>query len=110
MVSQLNEKYEIKDETVAAYVRWVFEVMKLLKHFSITDIPRSENRQADALSKLANSFEDGKSKRIQWETLKERSIDPHEIFWLGRSSTWVDSILAYLATACYPYTPRKLTA
>jgi len=49
---------------MAAYVRRVWEATKLLKHFTITHIPRSENRQTDALSKLASSSEDGKPKNI----------------------------------------------
>jgi len=44
----------------------------------------------DALSKLASSSDDGKPKNIQWEALIERSIDPHEVLWLDRSSTWMD--------------------
>ena len=96
VISQLNDAYESKDDTMAAYVRRVREATKLLKYFAITYIPRSENRQADALSKLASSFDDGKLKNIQWETLTERSIDPHEVLWLDRSSTWMDPIHAYL--------------
>ena len=71
VVSQLNGEYEAKDDTMAVYVRRVREATKLRKHFSITHIPWSENRQADMLFKLATSSEDGKPKHIQWETLIE---------------------------------------
>ena len=77
---------------MAAYLRRVLEATKLLKHFSITHIPLSENQQVDALSKLASSSKDEKPKRIQWETLMERSIEPHEVPWLDKSSTWMDPI------------------
>ena len=54
VVSQLNGEYKAKDDdTMAAYIHWVREATKLLKHFSITHTLRSENQQADALSKLA---------------------------------------------------------
>jgi len=79
VVSQLNREYELKDDTMAAYIRWLREATGLLKHSLITHILQLENRQADALSKLASSIEDEKPKRIQWETLIERSIDPREI-------------------------------
>jgi len=49
---------------MAAYVRQVREATKLLKHFAIMHIPRLENQQADALSKLMSSFDDGKRKNI----------------------------------------------
>ena len=87
VVSQLNGEYETKNDIMAAYLWCVREATRLLKHFAITHIPQSENRQADALSKLASSSEDGKPKNIKWEILMERSIDPHEILWLDRSST-----------------------
>ena len=74
VVSQLNGTYEVKDNTMAAYVRRAREATKLLKHFVITHISQLENRHADALLKLASSSNDGKSKNIQWETLTERSI------------------------------------
>jgi len=38
VVSQLNGTYEVKDDTMAAYVRRVRETTKLLKHFVITHI------------------------------------------------------------------------
>ena len=72
---------------MAVYVQRVREATKLLKSFEILHISRSENRQVDALSKLASFSEDGKPNNIKWETLIERSIDPHEVRWLGRSST-----------------------
>jgi len=62
--SQLNGEYEAKDDTMAAYVHRVSKATKLLKHFSITYIPWSEKRQADALSMLASYSEDGKPKHI----------------------------------------------
>ena len=64
VVSQLNGAYEAKDDTMATYVQRVRELTKLLKYFAITHISRSKNRQADALSKLASSSDDGKPKNI----------------------------------------------
>jgi len=89
VVSQLNGGYEVKDDTMAANIRRVREATKLLKHFSITHISRSENRQADALLKLACSSEDRKLKHIQWGTLMKRSINPMRGFgWVGARYGW----------------------
>ena len=63
-VSQLNGEYEETDSTMVAYVRRVHKATGLLKYFTITHVPQSENHQADTLSKLASASEDGKSKRI----------------------------------------------
>jgi len=75
---------------MAAYVRRVKKATNWLKNFSIIHIPRSENHQADALAKLVSSSADGKPKRIQWETLRKRSIEPREVMWLDWSFTWMD--------------------
>jgi len=92
---------------MAAYVRQVREATKLLKHFSIAHIPRSENQQADALSKLSSSSDEGKPNNIQWETLTERSIDLHEVLWLDRSPTRMEPIHAYLTDETLPAVPKE---
>ena len=107
VVSQLNDGYEAKDNTMSAYVRRLREATKLLKHFALTHIPRSNNQQADALSKLESSSNDRKSKNIQWETLTERSIDPYEVLWLDRSLTSIDPICAYLPDSTHPADPKE---
>jgi len=43
VVTQLNEAYEAKGDTMAAYVRRVREATKLLKHFAIMHIPLGES-------------------------------------------------------------------
>ena len=106
-VSQLNGTYEVKDEVMAAYTRRVREATKLLKHFSIEHIPRSANRQADALSKLENSSNDGKPKNIQWETLTHKSIDVHKVLWLDRRPTWMEPICTYLADGTLPVDAKE---
>ena len=92
---------------MAAYVRRVHEATKLLRHFTMMHIPRSENQQADALSKLASSSDDGRPKNIQWKTLTERSIELNEVVWLDRSPTWMEPIRAYLADGTLPTDARE---
>ena len=79
----------------------------MLRHFTITHIPRSENWQADAMSKLASSFDDGRLKNVQWDTLTKRSVDLHEVIWLDRSPTWMEPIRAYLADGTLPTDSRE---
>ena len=42
IISQLNGEYEMKDGPMAAYVRRVWEAIQLLKHCSISHMPRLE--------------------------------------------------------------------
>ena len=87
---------------MAAYVHRASEATCRLKKFPLLHIPWSKNHQADSLSKLASSSTDEKARRIQWETLLEWSIEPKEILWLNRSSTWMDPIKAYLSDDALP--------
>ena len=43
VVSWLNGAYEANDDTMAAYIRRVWEATKLLRHFVIAHIPHSGN-------------------------------------------------------------------
>lgn len=49
VVDQLNRDYEIKNNTTVAYIHQVQKATGLLKHFSITHTPQSENRQASPI-------------------------------------------------------------
>jgi len=62
-------EYETRDATMVAYLAKVKEHSVSFKTFEIRDVPWSENRQANALSKLASSSLDGHSKSIHWEIL-----------------------------------------
>ena len=107
VINQLNGATEAKDDAMDAYAWRVQEATKLLKHFTITHTPRSDNRRVNALSKLASSFNDRKPKNIQWETLTERSIDLHEVLWLDRSSTWMDPIRTCPTDGTLPLDPKE---
>jgi len=49
VVNQLNKEYEIKDDTMAAYVCRVLGAAAWLSSFEVIRIPQSKIRQADAL-------------------------------------------------------------
>ena len=61
----------------------------------MSQVPRSVNNQADALSKLASSASCDTPRSVFWEVMEKRSIDD-PIGTLDRSSTWMDAIYAYL--------------
>jgi len=91
VISQLNGKYEVKDEMRAAHVRWLSEVTSHLTHFQIIHIPLSESCKVNALSKLSKSLADGK---------------PKGIHWLDRSLAWMDPILTYWANVTLLSNPK----
>ncbi|XP_071919055.1 uncharacterized protein [Coffea arabica] len=59
VVRQVLGEYEAKDETMQRYLSKVHQLTAYFKSFEIQRIPRSQNKRADALSRLAStSFSD----------------------------------------------------
>ena len=63
-MSQVKGEYEARNAAMMAYLTKVKKRSLSFKKFEIEHVPRLENRQADALSKLASSFPDGHPKSI----------------------------------------------
>nr|XP_043611871.1 uncharacterized protein LOC122583543 [Erigeron canadensis] len=72
---QVKGEYEAKQETTQKYLRKVQELRESFSHFEIEHIRRSQNKKADALSKLASLTFDHMGKKVLVEVLKERSIE-----------------------------------
>ena len=86
IVGQVTGEFEAKEDNMKMYLRKVKEAIVDLAPFIITHIPRSENQQPDALSRLASSAEDLSSRPIRWEVLKAPSIN-REITTLEMASS-----------------------
>ena len=55
VVSQVNRYYECnKEASMSKYIHLIKDEIKPLKRFVLDQVPRSENDQADALSKLVS--------------------------------------------------------
>lgn len=57
MVIQLNKIFQTKDTRLAQYVKRIHKMLVHFEYFSIHQIPRKNNAQADFLAKLARSSE-----------------------------------------------------
>ncbi|GKB23857.1 reverse transcriptase domain-containing protein [Tanacetum coccineum] len=68
------------------------------KAFSIKQVPRSENKKADALSKIASTSFAYLSKQVLVEELKEKSISTVEVLAVveKEGDTWMTPIFKYL--------------
>jgi len=69
-------EYEAHDSMMMAYLALIKERARTFKMFEIKHVPRSKNRQADALSKLASSSPDRHPKNIRWKILHQPTIAP----------------------------------
>ncbi|GJX11914.1 reverse transcriptase domain-containing protein [Tanacetum coccineum] len=71
--------------------------------FSIKQIPRSENRKADALSKIASTSFAHLSKQVLVEKLKEKSIMEGEVLGVvEEGDTWMTPLHNYLTSEALP--------
>ena len=76
------------------YLNKVKALAKNFREFSVKQIPRSDNKKADALSKIASTSFAHLNKQVLVEELKEKSINEEEILAVVEEDgdTWMTSI------------------
>ncbi|XP_022030759.1 uncharacterized protein LOC110931682 [Helianthus annuus] len=77
--SQVNDSYVAKEPNMKRYREKSKELMKTFQECNIKQIPRSQNKKADALSKLASLTFAHLTKKVLVEVLKAPSIDELEV-------------------------------
>ncbi|GJZ52860.1 reverse transcriptase domain-containing protein [Tanacetum coccineum] len=79
------------------------------KAFSFRQVPRSENKKADALSKITSISFAHLSKQVLVEELKEKSISEVEILVVveEEGDTWMTPIFEYLTEETLPADVKK---
>nr|GEV67735.1 reverse transcriptase domain-containing protein [Tanacetum cinerariifolium] len=77
-----------------------------------TQVPRSENKKADALSKIASTSFAHLSKQVPVKELKEKSIRKVEILTImeEKGDTWMTPIFKYLEEGTLPVDVKKARA
>ncbi|KAH7845710.1 hypothetical protein Vadar_005079 [Vaccinium darrowii] len=58
IVGQVKGEYEAKKDNMEKYLKYVKELIKSFQAFSIFQVPREENMEADQLARLATAKED----------------------------------------------------
>ncbi|KAL5548928.1 hypothetical protein UlMin_004159 [Ulmus minor] len=103
IVNQVNSEYQAKGEKMAFYLEKAKELLGQFDTVTITQIPRNENTNADALARLATGLEDSLLKTVPLEILDEPSIDKHQqVDAISDKPTWMDPIIAYLRDGTLP--------
>ncbi|KAL0374608.1 UNVERIFIED_CONTAM: Ribonuclease HI [Sesamum radiatum] len=64
VVNQIKGDYEAKGSKMTKYLSYIQALIRKLEEFTIEQIPRSKNEEADQLAKLANSLTPLKSRTI----------------------------------------------
>ncbi|GJZ18487.1 reverse transcriptase domain-containing protein [Tanacetum coccineum] len=96
----------------AGMIRYLEKVKSLtggFKAFTIKQIPRSKNKKADALSKIASTSFAHLSKQVLVKVLKEKSISEVEVLMVveEEGDTWMTPIYKYLVEETLPMDIKK---
>ncbi|GKD87719.1 reverse transcriptase domain-containing protein [Tanacetum coccineum] len=109
VANQVNGSYVAKESGMVQYLEKVKTLASNFKEFSIKQVPRSENKKADALSKIASTSFAHLSKQVLVEELKEKSIHEKEVLAIveEEEQTWMTPICEYLTKEILPEDKKK---
>ncbi|GJY06745.1 reverse transcriptase domain-containing protein [Tanacetum coccineum] len=112
VANQVNGTYVAKEADMIRYLEKVKALTGSFKAFTIKQIPRSENKKADALSKISSTSFAHLSKQVLVEELKEKSISEVEVLAVveEEGDTWMTPIFKYLAEETLPTDMKKARA
>ncbi|GKF36278.1 reverse transcriptase domain-containing protein [Tanacetum coccineum] len=98
VANQVNGSYVAKELGMVQYLEKVKGLISNFKEFSIKQVPRSENKKASALSKIASISFSHLSKKVLVEELKEKSINEKEVLAVVEEEghTWMTPVYEYL--------------
>ncbi|GKE36267.1 reverse transcriptase domain-containing protein [Tanacetum coccineum] len=79
VANQVLGTYVAKEENMVKYLEKSKSLISCFTNFSISQVPRSKNKKADALSKIESTSFAHLSKQVLVEVLKEKSIQEKEV-------------------------------
>ncbi|GJR09257.1 reverse transcriptase domain-containing protein [Tanacetum coccineum] len=114
VANQVNGTYIANEADRIRYLEKVRTLTNGFRMFSIKQVPRSENKKADALSKIASTSFAHLIKQVLVKELKEKSINELEVLAVveEEGNTWMALIYEYLteetlSTEVYRLVPRN---
>ncbi|GKD85619.1 reverse transcriptase domain-containing protein, partial [Tanacetum coccineum] len=98
ILHQILRTYVAKEENMVKYLEKAKSQISGFANFSISQVPRSKNEKADALSKIASTSFAHLSKQVLVKILKEKSIQEKEVAAIveGEGPIWMTLIIEYL--------------
>nr|GEX44092.1 reverse transcriptase domain-containing protein [Tanacetum cinerariifolium] len=104
VANQVLGTYVFKEENMIKYLDKVKSLVRGFTNFSISQVPRSKNKKADALSKIASTSFAHLSKQVLVEVLKDKSIKKKEVTTVVEEDrpTWMTPIVEYLKEETLP--------
>ncbi|GJX01711.1 reverse transcriptase domain-containing protein [Tanacetum coccineum] len=98
VANQVNISYIAKESDMIQYLEKLKTLASSFKKFSIKQVPRSENKKADALSKITSTSFAHLTKQVLVEELNEKSVNEAEVLAVveEEGATWMTPIYEYL--------------
>ncbi|GJR86091.1 reverse transcriptase domain-containing protein [Tanacetum coccineum] len=105
----INGSYMAKEQSIIQYLEKAKTLISGFRKFSIEQVPRSENKKEDALSKIASTSFTYLTKQVLVEVLKEKSIEEREILAIVKEEgyCWMKLLLEYLTDGTIPAETKK---
>ncbi|GKB07409.1 reverse transcriptase domain-containing protein [Tanacetum coccineum] len=104
VANQVLGTYVAKEENMINYIEKVKSLVSGFANFSISKVPRSKNKKANALSKITSTSFAHLSKQVLVEVLQEKSIQEKEVTTVVEKDgpTWMTPIIEYLKDGTLP--------
>nr|GFA27078.1 reverse transcriptase domain-containing protein [Tanacetum cinerariifolium] len=109
VANQVNGSYIAKVSSMIQYLKKVKTLAISFKKFSIKQVPVSENKKADALSKNASTSFAHITKQVLVEELNKEYINEKEVLAVveEEGNTWMTPIYEYLTEEILPAEKEK---
>nr|GEW91254.1 retrovirus-related Pol polyprotein from transposon opus [Tanacetum cinerariifolium] len=104
VANQVLETYVAKEDNMIKYLEIVKGLVSGFTTFSISQVPRSRNKKADALSKIASTSFAHLSKQVLVEVLETKSITGKKVTAVieKEGPTWMTELVDYLKEGILP--------
>ncbi|GJZ72128.1 reverse transcriptase domain-containing protein [Tanacetum coccineum] len=111
VANQVLRTYIAKEENMIRYPKKTKSLISGFNSFSISQVPRSKNKKADALSKIASTSFAHLSKQVLVEILKEKSIQEKEVAAVVEEEgpTRMTPIIEYLRDETLPNDRKEVS-
>ncbi|XP_071695115.1 uncharacterized protein [Rutidosis leptorrhynchoides] len=109
VANQFNGSFEAHDSSIQKYLQLLKELAERFEHFELAQVPRSQNKKADALSKLAALTFLHFQKQVWVEEFPSKSID-NDLMVASVEEVlpnWMEPILQYIRSDILPSDKRE---
>ncbi|XP_071727716.1 uncharacterized protein [Rutidosis leptorrhynchoides] len=109
VATQFNGSFEAHDSSMQKYLQLLKELAVRFEHFELAQVPRSQNKKADALSKLAALTFLHFQKQVWVKELPRKSIDSDLMVVpvVEEQPSWMEPILQYIHNDVLPSGKRE---